>query len=109
MHHQLLQLLTRGLAAFGAAGDRMRGVVVEERGGVVVVVVEERGAVAAEKREGAMTMATCGEREGLGCGGERGSWGCGDERKATTTVRNASFHLSWGRVPNDVSALLFST
>uniref|UniRef100_A0A6N2KJD9 Uncharacterized protein n=1 Tax=Salix viminalis TaxID=40686 RepID=A0A6N2KJD9_SALVM len=50
------QLLTSGLAASSAAGERMReGVVVEEREGVVAVAVEERG--------GAVVTA-CGEREG---------------------------------------------
>ena len=84
----------------------------EEREGAMAVVVEERGEAA---------VTACGEREGQwlwrrerelwlwlhverergsGCGGERGSYDDGNERKptatvrkATTTVRNVSFHL----------------
>ena len=56
LQHQLLPLLTSGLAASGAAGERMReGVAVEEREGVVAVAVEERGGAA---------VIACGEREG---------------------------------------------
>ena len=36
MQHRLLPLLTPGLAASGAAGEKMRGVAVEEREGAVV-------------------------------------------------------------------------
>ena len=74
LQRQLLPLLMPGLATSGAAGERMRGVAVERREGVVVVDVEERGgvvvtacgergAMAVEEREGAATTIVRGSQQ----------------------------------------------